>query len=131
MHRVLIEGSQMDNEAMNQRGVIESLFTGALYDLPDAALPFAAILAESLALHSQKSKDYGTDGDPYANIRACAEFGIEPWLGAVLRANDKMTRLKQFARKGELANESAEDSLLDNCVYFVIALMLYREASQP
>lgn len=98
--------------------------------LPDKCLPFAGILTEALELHTLKSKDYGSDSDPYANVRASEEFGVEAWKGGLLRANDKVVRLKQFARKGVLANESAEDSMKDLVVYFTIILMLYRQASQ-
>lgn len=85
---------------------------------------------EALETHNKKSKDYGSEGDPYKNVRASEEFGIPAWVGAVLRSNDKITRLKKFAQTGSLANESAEDSLLDNVVYFAIATLLYREASK-
>ena len=88
---------------------------------------FASILAEMDLLHRKKQKDYGKPGDPFANVRASEDFGIPGWLGAVLRANDKMTRLKSFGRKGVLTNEPVEDSLIDLANYAVIALVLYRE----
>ena len=91
---------------------------------------FHAILEEIGKLHDKKSQDYGTGADPYANVRASAEFGIPPWVGAVLRANDKTTRIKSFLKKGSLANESLEDSLMDNAVYYIIALILYREQKE-
>lgn len=114
---------------MSKQEVLER-FTKALDELNPASLPFAEILTESLELHSRKSKDYGTGQDPYANVRASEEFGVEAWKGALVRSNDKITRLKQFAKRGALANESAEDSLIDLCVYFPIVLMLYRQASK-
>ena len=78
-------------------------------------------------LHDKKQQDYGTDGDPFANVRAAEDFGVPAWLGCLIRMNDKMTRLKTFAKKGTLANESVEDSLRDLAVYSLIALLLYRE----
>jgi hypothetical protein len=101
----------------------------AIDELHEACLPFAQILCEALELHSKKSQDYGSDSDPYANVRASEEFGIPAWKGALMRCNDKVVRLKRFSQRGSLANESAEDSLKDLCVYFPIALMLYRQAS--
>tara|TARA_Y100000310_G_scaffold338983_1_gene430203 strand:+ start:1142 stop:1297 length:156 start_codon:yes stop_codon:yes gene_type:complete len=44
--------------------------------------------------------------------------------------NDKMSRLKTFAKKGSLSNESVEDSLRDLAVYAIIALCLYQEESE-
>lgn len=89
--------------------------------------PFDSILAEMSALHNKKGKDYGGATDPYANVRASAEFGVAPWIGALIRLNDKITRLKSFIRRGELANESALDSIQDIAVYAVIMRVLYEE----
>ena len=88
---------------------------------------FPDILEELLELHDQKAADYGRGEDSLANIRASAEFGIKPWVGATLRANDKMHRLKSFVLNGSLKNESVEDSLKDLANYAILALMLYRE----
>lgn len=90
---------------------------------------FEEVLLEMICLHDKKRKDYGSDDDPFANVRASESFGIPGWLGAIIRANDKMTRLKRFAHTGTLANESVEDSLIDLANYAVIALVLYREAT--
>lgn len=88
---------------------------------------FHQILSEMLDMHCRKGADYGTDADIFANIRASEEFGIDGWRGSILRANDKMSRLKAFMLNGNLKNESVEDSLLDLANYAVIALCLYRE----
>lgn len=119
-----------DEVVWNAKVEIVQRMNEAVHALHPACIPFAQILCEALELHSLKSKDYGSDSDPYANVRASEEFGIEAWKGALMRCNDKVARLKRFAVRGNLANESAEDSLKDLCVYFPIALMLYREASQ-
>ena len=91
---------------------------------------FHELLKQIGELHDKKQRDYGADEDPFANVRASERWGIEPWVGALVRLNDKVHRLQQFAKKGELANESAEDSMLDIAVYSLIALILYREATE-
>lgn len=91
---------------------------------------FHAILKEMADLHDRKQEDYGTDADPLANIRASQEWGVPAYVGALVRLNDKVHRLKAFARKGSLANESAEDSMIDIAVYAILALVLYREESE-
>jgi hypothetical protein len=88
---------------------------------------FIDIVDELKALHIKKGHDYGTNDDHFANVRASEEFGLPAYLGVLIRMNDKMQRMKQFARKGGLANESFEDSLYDMASYAIIALILYRE----
>jgi len=87
------------------------------------------LLVEIGELHDRKQEDYGTDEDPFANVRQSEQWGIPAWVGAMVRLNDKVKRLQNFAKKGTLANESAEDSMMDIAVYAIIALILYREAS--
>ena len=91
---------------------------------------FELILQEIQELHNSKGLDYGTDDDQYANVNQSRDFGIQPWIAAVMKANDKMTRLKTFAVKGKLKNESMENSLLDMANYSIIALVLWRQSAQ-
>jgi hypothetical protein len=88
---------------------------------------FHALLKKIGDLHDKKQQDYGAPGDPFANVRSSAEAGVKPWVGALIRLNDKVHRLQQFAKKGTLANESAEDSFMDIAVYALIGLVLYQE----
>ncbi len=92
-------------------------------------LSFKKILDELWELHQKKNQDYGTNEDPYSNIRGSTDWGIDAWRGAMLRANDKIKRLQKYAKTGQLKNESVEDSFLDLSVYTVIALLLWREAN--
>lgn len=89
---------------------------------------FYSILGELGLLHALKNADYGTDADPFANVRGSLDWGISPWVGALLRATDKIKRLQKYARHGELANEAVEDSFRDLAVYAVIGLVLFEEA---
>lgn len=90
---------------------------------------FHAALRKIGRLHDQKQRDYGTGQDPFANIRASQEFGIPPWLGAIVRLNDKVNRLKSFAINGNLVNEGALDSMEDIAVYALIASVLFKESN--
>jgi hypothetical protein len=78
-------------------------------------------------LHDSKQADYGRPDDPFANVRASDEFGIDPWIGCMIRANDKMRRIQTYAKGNQLKHESVEDSLRDMAVYSLIALCLYSE----
>ena len=88
---------------------------------------FHDTLAAMAKLHDMKQSDYGRANDPFANVRASEDFGIEGWVGALVRMNDKMRRLQKAAQGGTMTNESVEDSFLDLAVYAVIGLVLYQE----
>lgn len=88
---------------------------------------FLKKLEQIAELHSVKQHDYGVDEDPFANIRASRDFGVAPWVGAVIRLNDKVTRIKSFLKKGELKNEPIEDAFQDIAVYALIASILFEE----
>lgn len=88
---------------------------------------YLKLLDEMRDLHQRKAADYGNKADPFANVRAGAEFGVPAWVGVMIRANDKMHRIKSFITNGSLKNESVEDSLKDLAAYALIALVLLRE----
>ena len=87
---------------------------------------FASVLRELQEMHDRKNADYGRPTDPFANVRAGEDFGVEPWVSAMVRGNDKMRRLQKAAKGGTLTNEGIEDSLIDLAVYTIIALILFR-----
>lgn len=94
----------------------------------DSSNPFDAMLIKMKLMHDSKSHDYG-DEDEYANIRASKDFAIAPWIGVALRMNDKMQRLKKFARVGELKvkDESVMDTFIDIAVYGVIGYIMFED----
>lgn len=91
---------------------------------------YLALLEKMRDLHIRKAADYGRGEDPMANLRASAEFGIPTWVGVMIRANDKMHRIKSFVQNGDLANESIEDSFMDLAAYALLAAILYEEDRQ-
>ena len=91
---------------------------------------FIALLDDIEKLHAAKQADYGRDADPFANVRASEEWGVDPWVGALIRATDKVRRLQTYAVKRSLVNEGVEDSLMDLAVYALIALILFREGNE-
>jgi hypothetical protein len=91
---------------------------------------FHELLGELAELHDLKQQDYGRDDDPFANVRASEEWGVPGWVGAMVRANDKIRRLQALIANGTLANVSAVDSLRVLAVYAVIALVLFEQERQ-
>lgn len=91
---------------------------------------FHALLKEIGELHDRKQQDYGVVTDPFANVRGSRDWGVAPWIGAMIRGNDKVKRLQKYAKDGALANESARDSFMDLAVYSLIALILHDEEEE-
>ena len=91
---------------------------------------FVAILGEIFDIKERKSADYAPGDDPYANFKMSESIGIPAWLGAAVRRMDKWARQKAYITKGSLTNESFEDALLDDIVYCIIELKLWREANK-
>jgi hypothetical protein len=85
------------------------------------------LLDEMRNLHLRKAEDYGSDEDPLQNLRACKDIGLDPIVGTWVRAKDKVQRIDQYFRKGNLVNESVEDSLMDLAAYALLTLTLIRE----
>jgi len=118
--------------ALDEEGVVSSELyggqdPGALGRHPNSQR-FHDLLAAIGELHDRKQQDYGRDDDPFFNVRAGAhQWGVDPWIGALMRAGDKMARLQVYAKTGTLANEGAEDSFMDLAVYALIGLVLWKE----
>ena len=82
-------------------------------------------------LHDSKSKDYGTDQEAFQNVIDGANFaGIEPWVAAMVRANDKMGRLSKTAQGGTQEHDSALDDFLDIATYALIGYCLYNRTER-
>lgn len=88
---------------------------------------FHQLLKEIGDLHDKKRADYGSDEDPFANVNQSKDWGIEPWIAACLRIDDKIKRLQSLVKNGRLRNESAVDSMRDIAAYSLIAEILYEQ----
>jgi len=91
---------------------------------------FYEILKQMEDIHSRKNADYTGEGDPLSNLRMCEDAGIPAWKGVIVRLGDKYARLNTFAKKEsyQVKDESVEDTFLDNAVYSILGLILYRES---
>ena len=90
---------------------------------------FYDLLQKMADLHSRKNHDYAGDSDPLRNFRKSLALGVTPFAGVMVRLSDKWSRLESFMQQGilEVKEESVEDTLLDNAVYSLLAILLYRE----
>lgn len=90
---------------------------------------FYEILKEIAELHDRKNHDYSKQDDPLSNLRACTQLGLTPFMGVMVRLQDKWARLVNFVKKGQLKvkDESVKDTLMDNAVYSILAIILLEE----
>ncbi len=90
---------------------------------------FYKLLDDMAELHSRKNHDYAGTSDPLKNLRACERLDLKPFMGVMVRLQDKWSRLEEFVKSNELMvkNESVIDTLMDNAVYSLLAIILYQE----
>ncbi len=90
---------------------------------------FYKLLDQMADLHSRKNHDYAGTKDPLKNLRASERIGLPPFQGVMVRLQDKWSRLEEFVNSGQLMvkNESVIDTLMDNAVYSLLAIILYQE----
>ena len=89
---------------------------------------FNALLREIKTLHDSKGADYEDGGEEYANLTAAEAWGVPAWKYAMLRVNEKMNRLKAYAKGSTLQNEGVRDSMIDIAVLSLIAIVLKERA---
>ena len=99
--------------------------TNKQYGHPD----FYKLLDQMAQLHSRKNHDYAGTSDPLKNLRACTRLELDPFIGVMVRLQDKWSRIEEFVKSKTLLvkNESVEDTLMDNAVYSLLAIILLRE----
>src|SRR6187401_498575 len=88
---------------------------------------FTALIEEISQLNNSKSHDYAADADPLSNLRKCEAFGIPAFKGVLVRLTDKWSRIEQLAGGKTPKHESLRDSLIDNAVYSLLAVILLDE----
>jgi hypothetical protein len=92
---------------------------------------FDALLDEIRTLHDSKNHDYAEDADPLSNLRRAERFGVPAWKGVLVRLSDKWSRLEQLAGGSKAPkHETIRDTLMDNAVYSLLAIILYDETIQ-
>jgi hypothetical protein len=117
-------------EKRTPQGWIEKTFVDDAPALREGSQKFLAVLNEIRELHLRKTLDYGSDEDALSNIRNSADvINVPAYAGCVVRMSDKMHRLRSFFRRGVVEFDGLEDTFLDLAAYAIIALVLYREAT--
>jgi hypothetical protein len=88
---------------------------------------FYELIAEICELHASKNHDYAKDSDPLSNLRRAESFGIPAWKGVCVRLTDKWSRIEELSKGKKPNHESLRDSLIDNAIYSLLAIILLEE----
>lgn len=103
--------------------------------MPSGDADFVRLAMRIPLLHVLKGLDYGKPGDTFFNVRnsvrrveAITGIGLPDYVGAILRAVDKESRISSFFARGNLANESIADAFQDMANYYLIAWRLLAES---
>jgi len=88
---------------------------------------FVELIEELKRLHESKNHDYAEDSDPLSNLRKSERLGVPAWKGVLVRLTDKWSRIEQLAGGKTPKHESLRDSLIDNAVYSLLAILLLDE----
>lgn len=90
---------------------------------------FEKVLAQMADLHARKNRNYAGDGNPLSNLQRCERIGVPSLAGVVTRLQDKWSRIETLMNGiPDLVGESLADTLLDNAVYSLLALVIMQEA---
>jgi hypothetical protein len=127
-HPVLAEDHEADDEPDPIRGGMSAEEVIERFAPHPSSRRFLELLDEMAELHRSKSRDYGSEEDPLANIRHGADYvSIEAWRGCMVRIADKVQRLRTYCKTGRLVHEGVRDTLLDLAAYSLLAIVLFEE----
>ena len=81
-----------------------------------------------IEIMESKAKDYAKDVDPFANFRACEQFGIPLERGILVRISDKISRINNlFDKEADVVDESIDDTIRDAINYLNIISIYLKE----
>ena len=87
------------------------------------------MFADMVTLIKAKNADYTVGGGPFSNFEDSTVFGVDPFVGLLLRFQDKWKRVQSYVKLGELKveNEGIEDAFKDIIGYACLALGMLKE----
>lgn len=91
--------------------------------LPRGSSEWRSLHGELLALHAEKTGQYGHDDSAFANVEASALCGVEPWRRCLCDLSDCVVRMQRFANGQPVDYENA---LKDASMWAMICLVMLR-----
>lgn len=91
--------------------------------LPRGSSEWRSLHDELLALHAEKTGQYGHEDSAFANVEASALCGVEPWRRCLCDLSDCVVRMQRFANGQPVDYENA---LKDAAMWAMICLVMLR-----
>lgn len=91
--------------------------------LPRGSSEWRRLHDELLALHVEKTGQYGHEDSAFANVEASALCGVEPWRRCLCDLSDCVVRMQRFANGQPVDYENA---LKDAAMWAMICLVMLR-----
>lgn len=90
---------------------------------------YEAEIQKMVKLCLQKNSDYANSEDFLKNFKRSKNFGLNPFIGVLIRMEDKMSRIENIVKSGQtnVDDEKLEDSLRDLANYAIIAVLCLME----
>ena len=87
------------------------------------------LVEKMVEISEKKNSDYANEQDSFANFRTSQVLGIGAYEGAITRLGDKISRINNFAGKGEfkVSDESLMDTCIDAANYSMISIAIGRQ----
>ena len=95
----------------------------AVASLPRGSGEWRRLHEELLALHTEKTGQYGHVDSAFANVEASALCGVEPWRRCLCDLSDCVVRMQRFANGQPVDYENA---LKDAAMWAMICLVMLR-----
>lgn len=93
---------------------------------------FHQLLEVMRDIHCRKNADYASKMDPLSNIKSATRIGLKPWVGCIVRLQDKWSRIEVLIKKllntgegPEVKDESLIDTFMDNAIYSLMFIIIY------
>lgn len=127
------DGSGYPSLEIKPKDKIKKTKVKKIIDRRDGGHPlFFDVLEQMKEIHAAKNSDYNyNQKGPLDNFKESEKFGVDPFIGVLIRLSDKYARVKSLCIKenmtGEVRDESIEDTLIDLANYAILAIVVRRE----
>ncbi len=79
------------------------------------------------AILIKKNQDYGSNSDPFRNLRSSEVIGVPPERAMLIRLLDKLARINNLIDKAPAVKEESLEDAIDDAIGYLALLRAYRD----